>query len=221
MSSDQAKAIYSVGAVARMLDVSSATLRNWEDRYGLIRPQRSAGSHRLYTREQLKQLLFLKEQIDAGATAGDAHRLLEESLAGSSSLDGPEPRPQLLVLIAERDRYAAEYSEFFLHTEGYEVTTALDVEDARRTAAAAKPAIAVVELLISGGSGLELIRSLSEADTQVIAVSTLDRREESLNAGSIVFLLKPVDPLQLVSAVKDLLRDSALLAKRRTAALKP
>ena len=50
--------------------------------------------------EQLKQYLFLKEQIDGGARPGDAHRLLEESIANSSAPDVTQPRPQLLVLIA-------------------------------------------------------------------------------------------------------------------------
>jgi hypothetical protein len=28
--------IYSIGAVERMLDIPAATIRNWEERYGLV-----------------------------------------------------------------------------------------------------------------------------------------------------------------------------------------
>ena len=59
-------AIYSIGAVARMLGVPTATLRNWEDRYGLVTPERSAGGHRLYSRRQVEQLRFLPRRMEQG-----------------------------------------------------------------------------------------------------------------------------------------------------------
>lgn len=36
------------------------------------------------------------------------------------------------MLLAERDPFAAELSEYFLRTEGYEVASALDAADAVR-----------------------------------------------------------------------------------------
>jgi DNA-binding response OmpR family regulator len=47
----------------------------------------------------------------------------------------------------------------------------------------------------------------------VIAVSAVQARDGALDAGADAFLLKPLDPLQLVSTVRDLLRSSAFLAK--------
>jgi DNA-binding response OmpR family regulator len=46
----------------------------------------------------------------------------------------------------------------------------------------------------------------------VIAVSTLTSRAQALEAGADAFLQKPVDPLQLVSTVKDLLGASIMVA---------
>ena len=43
----------------------------------------------------------------------------------------------------------------------------------------------------------------------VVAVSTLDLADEALEAGASAFLQKPVGPLQLVSAVRDLAGRSA------------
>jgi DNA-binding response OmpR family regulator len=43
----------------------------------------------------------------------------------------------------------------------------------------------------------------------VLAVSTLAARAEALAAGADAFLQKPLDPLELVSTVKDLLAASA------------
>lgn len=206
--------LYSIGAVARMLDIPPATLRTWEERYGLPRPERSGGGHRLYSRDQVGQLRFVKAQLAAGMAPADAHRLLAERLgAGTLSLGEPEPaKTRLLVLLAERDRFAADLSEYFLRTEGYEVAAALDAADAAQKFEELAPSVTVIDLLISGGSGLGLCRQLKQhGDTPVLAISTLETSDEALEAGADAFLQKPLDPLQLVSAIKDLLGTSAFL----------
>jgi DNA-binding transcriptional MerR regulator len=198
-----------------MLGIAAATVRNWEERYGLVKPERSPGGHRLYSRKQVEQLRFVKEQLDAGLQPAEAHRLLGERLERGGELrsaEEREPGARLLILLAERDPYAAEFEQFFLHTEGYEVALALDAEDAARTLEQRLPQLAVVELLISGGTGVELCRRLKEGGVPAcLAISTLEARDEALGAGADAFLQKPLDPLQLVSTVKDLLGESAFL----------
>src|SRR5580765_5405729 len=44
MTRPEDQAIYSIGAVARMLDIPTSTLRAWEERYSVITPLRSEGS---------------------------------------------------------------------------------------------------------------------------------------------------------------------------------
>lgn len=206
--------IYSIGAVERMLDIPAATIRNWEDRYGLVTPERSNGGHRLYTREQVEQLRFVKEGLARGLQPAEAHRLLGEQLERGSGFraDEREDAPRLLILLAERDPYAAEFAEFFLQTEGYVVTLTLDADDAARTLKQLLPQLAVVELLISGGRGADLCQRLKEAGVPAcLVISTLDARDQALAAGADAFLRKPLDPLQFVSTVKDLLGKSAFL----------
>jgi DNA-binding transcriptional MerR regulator len=206
--------IYSIGAVERMLDIPAATIRNWEERYGLVKPERSDGGHRLYTRAQVEQLRFVKEGLDRGLQPAEAHRLLGEQLERGSGLRSADETdaPRLLILLAERDPYAAEFAEFFLQTEGYEVTLALDVDDAARKFEQLLPQLAVIELLISGGRGADLCQRLKEAGVPAcLVISTLDAREQALAAGADAFLRKPLDPLQFVSTVKDLLGKSAFL----------
>jgi len=208
------RALYSIGAVARMLDIPPPTLRTWEERYGLPKPDRSLGGHRLYSRDQVGQLRFVKAQLAAGMAPADAHRLLAERLAaGTLSVGEPEPaKTRLLVLLAERDPFAAELSEYFLRTEGYEVASALDAADAARKFDELAPSVTVIDLLISSGSGLRLCRQLKQhGDAPVLAISTLETSDEALGAGADAFLQKPLDPLQLVSAIKDLLGTSAFL----------
>ena len=207
--------IYSIGAVERMLGIPAATVRNWEDRYALVTPERSSGGHRLYTRAQVEQLRFVKQRLDQGLQPAEAHRLLGERLDQGGDLrsaDGSEPSPRLLILLAERDPYAAELAEFFLQTEGYEVVLALDADDAARKFEELLPQLAVIELLISGGTGAALCRRLKEAGVpSCLAISTLDARDQAFAAGADAFLQKPLDPLQFVSTVKDLLGKSAFL----------
>jgi DNA-binding transcriptional MerR regulator len=198
--------VYSIGAVAQMLGIPPATLRTWEERYGLPVPQRSPGGHRVYSRDQVDQLRFVKAQLAQGMAPADAHRLLAERLADGASSFGPadtEGRP--LVLLAERDPHAAALVGHFLRTEGYEVASALDAADVARRFDELTPSVTVIDLLISGG-GLELCRELKRrSDAPVLAISTLAAADDALAAGADAFLQKPLDPLQLVAAVNDLL----------------
>lgn len=209
--------IYSIGAVSRMLGVSQAAIRSWEDRYGLIVAERSEGGRRLYTRDQLEQLRFIKECLDEGLSAADAHRLLAERQAGVPPIvERPRSNPatRLLVLLAESDQYGAELNEFFLRTEGYDVEIALSAEDAEEKFASRDPALSIVELMISGGVGRELCQRLkSRRGTPLLCISSLDLRDQALAAGADAFLKKPLEPLRLVSTVKDLVGHSALVRR--------
>lgn len=207
------RAVYSISAVARMIGVPVATIRTWEDRYGLVIPDRSPGGHRLYRRDQVDQLRFVRECMTEGATAADAHRLLAERDEGGPPVAAQADAPaRLVILLADRDPYAAQFQEYFLRTEGFEVEVALSQETARECFSQKPVSLAVVELLISGGAGLDLCRFFKDqGDVLVVAVSVLESRDQALEAGADAFLLKPLEPLQLVSTVRDLLGSSAFL----------
>lgn len=210
----EGRSVYSISAVARMLDVPVATLRTWEDRYGQVVPVRNASGHRLFSRYQVEQLAFVRAQMSEGASAADAHRLLAERAETGLSLAPPAARsaPRLLILLAESDPYAAEFEEYFLTTEGFEVEVTLGEDAARDAFASAAPAVVIIEVLISGGEGLALCRSFREQNgVAIIAVSAVDVAEQAFDAGADAFLRKPLDPLQLASTVRDLLRSSAFL----------
>ena len=90
-STDRTDAIYSIGAVARMLGVPAQTLRAWEERYQQIVPARSSGQ-RLYSRDQVDQLSFIRNQIEQGLQPADAHRLLAQHHSEVASIP-VEQRP--------------------------------------------------------------------------------------------------------------------------------
>ncbi|HYL52274.1 MAG TPA: MerR family transcriptional regulator, partial [Acidimicrobiia bacterium] len=112
--------LYSIGALARMLGMAPTTLRSWEERYGVVVPERTAGSQRLYSRDHLDQLRFVCRQMALGLSAADAHRTLAERLAtGTARFAGDaDEAAERTILVVERDPYAADLEEYFLRTEG-------------------------------------------------------------------------------------------------------
>ena len=206
------RGVYSIGAVARMLELRVATIRNWEERYAAVVPERSAGGQRLYSREDVEQLRYVASQVARGLSAADSHRLLAERDAGGPLVLYEEPgdRGRSLVLIAERDPAAAEFAQSVLRSEGYEVEPVFAVSDAEERWRERGARLAIVELMISGGQGIDLCRRLKQRDVGAVrAVSVLEARAEALGAGADAFLQKPVDPLNLVSTVKALFARSA------------
>jgi len=195
-----------------MLEIPVATIRTWEDRYGLVVPERNASGHRLYRRDQVEQLKFVRASIAAGMSAADAHRLLAEQAGSVRTRARSGGGSRLLILLADHDPYAAEYEEYFLKTEGFEVDVTRTAAEAQKSFTECSPSVVVVELLISGGTGLSLCQYFKEhGDALVIAVSVLEARDRAIEAGADAFLLKPLEPLQLVSTVRDLLGASAFL----------
>jgi DNA-binding transcriptional MerR regulator len=219
LASDGDQPVYSIGAVARMLDIAASTLRAWEERYSITTPTRSPGAQRLYSRTQVAQLRYIKAQIDSGVSAADAHRMLSDELraghlpqaaADESSEGGP------LILIAEKDPYAAGLAEYFLRTEGWEVATAFDATQATLHFQERSPDIVVLDLLMSGGAGFRLVSEFSlDTKVQVIAISSINSAEEAMRLGAAAFIQKPLEPLALVSTVRDLLGRSALVGVKR------
>lgn len=207
----QQRAIYAVAAVERILGESADTIHGWEERYGLPSPNRSPGGQLLYTRDDVERLLWIVDELANGreptSPAGNPAPLAH----GSRDEGGPG----ILVLLAERDPRAADLEEYFLRTEGYHVEVCASAPEAEVGAAALRPDVAVVELTLSGHAGLDLCRRLHEtSDTAVVAISSLDCRDQALAAGADAFVLKPLDPLTLISTIKDLLGASAFLRVR-------
>lgn len=212
--SQDSRPIYGIGAVARMLGITPSTLRTWEDRYGLVSPQRNGSGRRLYSHDEIERLRFVKTKVDEGIQPADAHRLLADRTDISRvhvqrpAQGGPRP----LILIAERDPYATEFMEYFLRREGYEVAVAADAAETETKFVGLSPQLVIVELLLSGGEGAALCRRLKERSAvPVLVVSSLDGRDAALAAGAHAFLPKPLDPLVLASVVRDTLALSPLV----------
>lgn len=68
--------LYSVGQVAAMLEVQQAFLRRL-DEYGVVRPDRSAGGQRRYTRHEIDRVQYVVALVDEGMSLAAVRRVLE------------------------------------------------------------------------------------------------------------------------------------------------
>jgi MerR family transcriptional regulator/heat shock protein HspR len=65
-----------ISDAARMLDMHPQTLRKYE-RLGLVRPARTVGSMRLYSRDEIDRLRFIKRLVDeSGVNLAGVQQLL-------------------------------------------------------------------------------------------------------------------------------------------------
>jgi MerR family transcriptional regulator, light-induced transcriptional regulator len=82
-----------IQAVAQKTGIPAATLRKWEQRYGVLNPERTAGAHRRYSERDVLRVEWLKARLAEGYRIGEAARLL----GGADSSDTVPSDPAALV----------------------------------------------------------------------------------------------------------------------------
>lgn len=69
--------LYNIGYVAQRCGIHPVTLRAWQRRYGLLKPQRTEGGHRQFDEEDIQRIEEIKRWIEAGVPVGKVRALLE------------------------------------------------------------------------------------------------------------------------------------------------
>jgi two-component system phosphate regulon response regulator PhoB len=137
----------------------------------------------------------------------------------SRRIDGRKARGNLVsvaeerVLVVDDERDITALVAYHLARAGYRVTTAASGTDALKAIVAEPPDLIVLDLMLPGRSGLELLDELrAREDTREVGVILLTaRREEAdrikgLAAGADDYLAKPFSPEELVLRVGAVLR---------------
>ncbi|MDW8847984.1 MerR family transcriptional regulator [Erwinia sp. MMLR14_017] len=70
-------ALYSIGDVAVRCGMNPVTLRAWQRRYGLLKPQRTEGGHRQFDEDDIQRIEEIKRWIESGVPVGKVKALLE------------------------------------------------------------------------------------------------------------------------------------------------
>lgn len=222
MEAESEIGIYSIGKVSEMTGLSVTTLRHWEKRFALVHPVRTQGGHRLYSREDVERLKWLKGKVfDEGLQTAAAHSLLEQRLrkVGAVATEGAH-RGAIMILVAEKDPITAELEEYFLQQQGFAVHIVLDGRLAIDEATRLQPDLIILDIILPGLNGLKVCEAL-KARTQtahipVLVFSVLDVRDRALEAGADAFLLKPIEQPRLIGAVKNLLAEDSRVGRERS-----
>jgi MerR family transcriptional regulator, heat shock protein HspR len=100
-----------ISTAARMLQMHPQTLRKYE-RLGLIQPSRTGGSMRLYSREEIERLRFIKRLVDdQGVNLAGVQQLLE--IAAVMRRIQPLTDERQLAQNATRRRLLREINKLF------------------------------------------------------------------------------------------------------------
>lgn len=67
---------YSIGEFAKLCGINATTLRAWQRRYGLLKPQRTDGGHRLYSDDDVRQALNILDWMRKGVPISQVKPLL-------------------------------------------------------------------------------------------------------------------------------------------------
>lgn len=97
-----------IGELSRRVGVGPDRLRAWERRYGLLRPIRTPGGFRLYSREDERRVRHMQEQLARGLSAAQAAEVVLAAgrpAAPAAPLD--DLRARLAAALAEFDDPAA------------------------------------------------------------------------------------------------------------------
>jgi MerR family transcriptional regulator/heat shock protein HspR len=101
--------LFFISRAARLLGMHPQTLRKYE-RLGLIRPTRTIGSMRLYSRDELERLKLIKRLVeDAGINLAGVQRLL--SIAEVIQRLRPLMRDDAVATRDTRNRVTQELDE--------------------------------------------------------------------------------------------------------------
>ena len=147
-------------------------------------------------------------------------------MSGSGAASGPSPLStrssrravveageRVRVLAVDDDPQALRYVRDALAKAGYEPIVTGDPEEALRLVAEEKPDLVLLDLMLPGTDGIELMKDiLGAGDVPVIFVSAYGRDEliaRAFDMGAVDYVVKPFSPTELAARIRAALRKRA------------
>ena len=87
--------LYTIGEVAVLCEINPVTLRAWQRRYGLLKPRRTEGGHRLFDIADIERIREIKHWIENGVQVSKVKTLLSDERQDQES--GWRERQELLL----------------------------------------------------------------------------------------------------------------------------
>ena len=117
------------------------------------------------------------------------------------------------VLIVDDEFSIRDMLRMALEISDFECLEAENIQDAHRIIVDERPSIVLLDWMLPGGSGLELLRRLKRSDTTAeipVIMLTAKAAEENivqgLDVGADDYVIKPFAPRELIARIKALLR---------------
>ncbi len=125
-----------------------------------------------------------------------------------------------LVLVADDEPQITKLVAMTLTEEGFRVVTARDGEEAIDRVTALRPDVVLLDIIMPGMSGIEVMNHLREYHPVPIILLTARTSKADvatgLDAGADDYISKPLHPRELAARVRAVLRRSARVAPARS-----
>lgn len=122
-----------------------------------------------------------------------------------------EQGPGETILVVEDDRSLRDGLAMNFQLQGYRVLTAVDGDEGMKKAFDARPDLIVLDIMLPGWSGLEILSELREKgeDVPVLILSARDKvpdKVEGFDLGADDYVAKPFELPELLARVEAMLR---------------
>ncbi len=121
------------------------------------------------------------------------------------------------LLVVDDEPAIREMVNFAMSRSGYECIEAADATEAKRLISSDRPNLILLDIMMPGQSGLDLVRELRSKDaTRELPIILLTARGSEhdkirgLDVGADDYITKPFSPGELAARIKSLLRRSTL-----------
>jgi DNA-binding response OmpR family regulator len=126
-------------------------------------------------------------------------------------VEGERPAPHARVLLIEDEPGIVDFLRRGLEAEGFDVEAALDGLEGERLALSASHDAIVLDLMLPGRSGLEILDSLRQMTPRIpvlvlTARGEVEDRVQGLEAGAVDYLVKPFSMAELVARIRAQMR---------------
>jgi len=120
--------------------------------------------------------------------------------------------PEAKILLVDDEQSILDLVTAYLRPEGYQVYTATDGPAALKAARAFKPDLIVLDIMLPGMDGVEVLTQLRRESPVYVILLTAKAEETDkivgLSVGADDYLTKPFSPRELVARIKAALRRS-------------
>jgi DNA-binding NtrC family response regulator len=124
--------------------------------------------------------------------------------------------PNVRVLVVDDDASIGEYVKTLLGKDGFDVTIVDDPQKAEAALRAESPHLVILDLMMPGMHGLDLLERLRKIDSDVAVVvftgyPSLETAVGAMKLDAVDYLKKPFEPEELRTTVDRVLKKKGLL----------